>query len=275
MQKSEIDNIYITMNEIGENIWAEPNEYYGILICTESKYAEMLISKGTLKLNTPLSWVNCAKTDGDGRGDILEGAFASCFPSEINAIANYHRKYCDVYGELVNGLMYFRRERTMNLPCFCFLQVSLDFFECPKNTGVQKITGYIPAKYFMDFADKKEQPSIVYINNFSEFRVMFKKKLSEIGVKEDEIIIERINYLPKKIPFQCPGESPNELKVKDSWFDYQHEGRIVLNIDDPILLSYFNKNTIDIGTLKDIAEKKDIYLSDGMGIEKIVNIIKK
>ena len=264
-------------------MWANPNELFGILICTKSEYAETLISKGTMKLNTPLSWVDHSKKYGNGRGDLLEGAFAACNPFSIQKVIEYHSSYYDVYGEIINDLVYFRRKRTMNLPCFCFFILMQDIFECPKNTGIQDITGKIPAEYFRDFADKKEyediqklpkkdQPSIVYIKNFPEFRSKLENKLSEIGVKKHEIIIEQIKYENKKIPFHCIGVTRKELSLKDTTFSHQREGRIILNIDDPILLNYFSKNTIEIGTLAGIAEKKDRYLYGGMRIELTADI---
>ncbi len=224
-------------------IWGKPNELFAILRCTNKKYAKQLVDLGSIKFNTPKSWVKEEKEKGKGRGDILEGVFAACDILDVEGIIFYSQQYNDVYVEIIDGLTYFRRKQTMYLPCYCFFFLRQGQFKLPNQEGVQKLTTKISGRYFRDFADnlKEEEianleedkkPAIVLIHDIDEFIHRVTQKLISIGVKQSEIMLELIEYENKKVPFYCTADSPKELKLKDNSFSYQQEGRIIVNTDD-------------------------------------------
>ncbi len=266
-------------------MWDKPNELYAILRCTNVKYARKLVELGSIKFNTPASWVEAEKKSGKGRGDVLEGTFAACHPLDIENIIIYSNQYEDVYGETIGGLTYFRRKRTMKLPCYCFYLLKQDSFEVPQKPGKQKITTIIPGEYFRDFADNfsKEQvlalpeierPAVVVISDIDQFLGRIHRKLLSIGVKKSEIILEIIEYADKKVPHYCKKESPKELKLKDEYFKHQVEGRLIINTEDQSVLDYLKSNPIEIGSIEDIAKKADGYIDQGALVEMSADIYK-
>lgn len=266
-------------------MWANPNEFYAILRCTNIKYAKKLMDFGSIKFNTAEEWVKQEKEYGKGRGDILEGTFAACNPLDIKNVIRYSKEYNDVYGETIDGLTYFRRKRTMGLPCYCFYLLKQELFECPNKEGKQKISGIIPGKYFRDFIGNRteedilklpteEQPSIVLISDCKKFIEMIKQKLMSFGLKEYEILYETIEYGDKRSAFYYNGKSPKELKLKDNYFSHQAEGRIIINTDNTSIKQYLINNPIEIGCINEISQKKDIYLKDGVLIDMTVNVYK-
>ena len=259
-------------------MWHKPNDLYAILRCTNVKFAKKLVDLGSIKFNTPESWAKAEKESGKGRGDVLEGTFAACHPLDIEDVISYSNQYKDVFGETINGLTYFRRKRTMKLPCYCFYLLKQSSFETPQTAGKQKISTIIPSEYFRDFADnlskeevlslsEEERPAIVVINNIDQFLAMVRSKLLSIGVKNSEIIFELIEYADKSVPHYCTKESPKELKLKDKYFQHQSEGRIIINTDNQSVIDYLDKNSIDIGTIETIAKRADVYLNQGVLIE--------
>ncbi|NMA82730.1 MAG: hypothetical protein GX962_02575 [Epulopiscium sp.] len=267
------------------NIWAKPNDLFAILRCTNKKYAKRLVKLGSIKFNTPKSWVEEEKEKGKGRGDILEGVFAACNMLDVEGIISYSQQYNDVYGEIIDGLTYFRRKRTMDLPCYCFFLLRQGLFELPSQEGVQKLSAEISGRYFRDFADnlKEEEiadleedkkPAIVLIHDIDEFIHRVIQKLISMGVKQSEIMLELIEYENKKVPFYCTANSPKELKLKDNSFSYQEEGRIIVNTDNHKIKEYLNNNPIQIGPLNDIAQMEEVYLYEGAIVEMTADVYK-
>lgn len=256
-------------------MWSKPNEFYGIMRCTNVKYAGQLIKRGSIKFNTPQAWVEDGIKNGDGRGDLLEGTFAACSKSDVELIKSYMEKYDDVYKETIGEVTYFRRERTMNLPCYCFFLLKLDLFECPEKEGRQRIKGEISGKYFKDFASDLskeeneqlqdyEKPSFVFIQDMDMFIKMICKELKRLGLDDNEIMIENIEYCDKSTEHYCKADSPKELKLKPNRFSYQSEGRIIVNTDKSSILEYLYKNPIEIGSIDNISERVDGYFPEGM-----------
>ena len=180
-----------------------------------------------------------------------------------------------MYGKTLNDLTYFRRKRTMKLPCYCFYLLKQSSFETPKKVGKQKISTTISSDYFREFANnlskedvhmliEEERPAIVVINNIDQFLMMIRNKLLPIGAKESEILFEIIEYVDKMIPHYCAKDSPKELKLKDRYFQHQSEGRIIVNTNNKSVIDYLNKNPIEIGTIETIAKRADIYLDQGV-----------
>lgn len=266
-------------------MWERPNDYEIIMRCTNRKHGKLLLEKGSVKFNTPQSWVEEELKNGKGRGDILEGTFAACYYLNVKEIIKYSKMFDDVYGETRNELTYFRRKRTMQLMCYCFYILRREMFKCPKKEGIQDISTVIPGSYFRDFAgnkfddeinrmDDKEKPSVVVMNDGGEFIKRIYNKLLKMGLQENEILLELVEYQDKNIDHYCTAQSPRELKIKPLDFKHQAEGRIIINTDKKDILEYLRINAIEIGSIEDIAQKSDEYLSDGIEVKMTVNIYK-
>lgn len=264
-------------------MWINPNEFYAIMRCTNVKFANKLVDNGSIKFNTPESWVREEVKTGKGRGDRLEGVFAACDLLDLESVIAYSQKYNDVVGETIDGLTYFRRKRTMSLPCYCFFLLKQGLFECPSKKGKQKIKTTIPGLYFKDFADnlsnesimnltEEEKPAIVLISDPDKFISIIKQKLISLGIKDTEIMVEIMEYQDLKTSFYCKSDSPKELKLKDKYFSYQAEGRIIINTNNNLIKEYLNNNPIEIGDLLDIAQLNQVYLKDGALVEMNVDI---
>ncbi|MNW33000.1 hypothetical protein D3C74_99540 [compost metagenome] len=48
--------------------WAKPNNFSAAFRLTSSKYADAFVDTGSIKFNTPQSWIDYSKKYGDGRG---------------------------------------------------------------------------------------------------------------------------------------------------------------------------------------------------------------
>ncbi|MGL5694206.1 MAG: hypothetical protein ACRCXA_09015 [Peptostreptococcaceae bacterium] len=265
-------------------MWDNPNEVYTIMRNTTVEYANTLIEEGAIKFNTPHSWVEYGRKYGKGRGDVFEGTFAACHQTNIEDFNKYNRMYDDVETEVRGQMVYFRRKRTMNLPCYCFYLVKTSSFGLPKGGGIQKIFGEIDSKYFKDFVDHKsiediekmeikERPSLVVVNNPKKFIGMVVKALTSLGIKESEIMVEIAEYQDKYTEHHCKAESPKELKIKPKEFKHQQEGRIIINTDNDEIKRFLSENIIKIGSIKDISKKSDTYFIDGIKIEMTANIV--
>lgn len=263
-------------------MWDKPNEVYIIMRNTTIEYANTLIEEGAIKFNTPYSW---AEYGVKGRGDIFEGTFAACHQTNIEDFNKYNNKYDDVETEVRGQMVYFRRRRTMNLPCYCFYLVKTANFDLPKKEGMQKISYEIGSKYFKDFVDHKsiediekmeikKRPSLVVVHNPKEFIDRVVNTLISIGVKESEIMIEIVEYQDKGLEHYCRGKSPKELKIKPKEFKHQQEGRIIINTDNDEIKRFLHDNIIEIGSIKDISKKSDTYFNDGIKVEMTANIVK-
>lgn len=266
-------------------MWEKPNQFFAILRCTSADFARRLVNFGSIKFNTPQSWVEEEKQNGKGRGDFLEGAFAACDVLDIESVIANSQLYDDVYGETINGLTYFRRRRTMGLPCYCFFMLRQSLFKLPVKEGKQKISAEIPGEYFRDFADniskdkaiiipEKDRPAMVVICDADKFIDMIRQKLISIGVKESEIMLEMVEYVNKKTPYYCKANSPRELKLKGEDFSYQEEGRIIVNTNNNSIKDHLNNNPIEIGSLKGIAKNVEVYLYEGALVEMTVDVYK-
>ena len=58
--------------------WARPNDFFVACRLTSSKYADSFLDTGSIKFNTPQSWIDYSKKYGDGRGDGYEGTLVFC-----------------------------------------------------------------------------------------------------------------------------------------------------------------------------------------------------
>ncbi len=116
----------------------DPNGFSAIFRCTSSKYAHDFITKGAIKFNTPDSWVREAMKNGEGRGDLLEGSIAGCHMSDLSYLIELDKKYplSNTIRFPVNDIIYFKRKKTMKIPCFCYYELKNSMFNCPNDTGI-------------------------------------------------------------------------------------------------------------------------------------------
>lgn len=259
--------------------WLNPNAIYEDIVSLKRKFAQNFLTKGTIKFSTPASWVEYAFNNATGRGDILEGSYAA-YPYDSNVrkfILENQNPDSDVVPILYknSNLLHLKHRESMQLPCYCFYMFKLKQFTIQRNRGKLEAKATIPARYFRGLEDgrnwlteneldKGEQLVSVIVENHEEFIKRIKSALNEIGVSNNEIIIRPIKYYELDKPYCKRRQHPMELFVKDKQFEDQSEGRIVIHTKNKEAERYLRENTIDIGSIEDIAYLDDHYYSGGM-----------
>lgn len=256
-----------------------------VLRCTTLEFAKDLVNLGQIKFSTPKSWEQYGK---QGRGDIYEGTLAyssKFYPSQYEKLIAKYSNTCTY--ELPNRIL-IKNRRDMQLPCICFYGLKTDAFPPPQNEGRNRISTYIDAKYFRDFADNaspaeiaalppKKQPAIAVIKDWAEFVRRLKAKLNSIGVPDECILVSPVQYFDftpystddSWVDLNCT--PPKELFVKSKQdFEYQNELRIVIDTDDPTILDLLS-NPIEIGNLSDIAAVAEGYHPEGIEVTATFN----
>lgn len=265
--------------------WKNPNDLILVLRCTTLEFAKDLVNLGQIKFSTPKSWEQYGK---QGRGDIYEGTLAyssKFYPSQYEKLIAKYSNTCTY--ELPNRIL-IKNRRDMQLPCICFYGLKTDAFPPPQNEGRNRISTYIDAKYFRDFADNaspaeiaalppKKQPAIAAIKDWAEFVRRLKAKLNSIGVPDECILVSPVQYFDFSpystddswVDLNCT--HPKELFVKSKQdFEYQNELRIVIDTDDPTILDLLS-NPIEIGNLSDIAAVAEGYHPEGIEVTATFN----
>jgi hypothetical protein len=265
-----------------ETKWENPNAFFLTIRCMEKRYADSFIDHGCLKFNTPRSWEEYAE---EGRGDVYEGTLA--FYSKTYPFQGLLKdKYSGAYQYKLSERILLKNHRDMNLPCLCFYTAKLSDFVVPSKEGVQKINSEIAGKYFRDFADHMtqeeaeklakedpdKQPAMVVIQDFDKFFIRLKKKLLELGIKEEQILAQQVCYenfdkygkIGSYMDFNM--KRPYELFVKSDKFKHQNELRVIIDTDNPEQLKIF-ESPINIGNLSDIAKKSVGYHPAGIIVE--------
>ena len=265
--------------------WKNPNDLILVLRCTTLEFAKDLVNLGQIKFSTPKSWEQYGK---QGRGDIYEGTLAyssKFYPSQYEKLIAKYSNTCTY--ELPNRIL-IKNRRDMQLPCICFYGLKTDAFPPPQNEGRNRISTYIDAKYFRDFADNaspaeiaalppKKQPAIAVIKDWAEFVRRLKAKLNSIGVPDECILVSPVQYFDftpystddSWVDLNCT--PPKELFVKSKQdFESQNELRIVIDTDDPTILDLLS-NPIEIGNLSDIAAVAEGYHPEGIEVTATFN----
>ncbi len=269
-----------------EPYWQFPNNIISVFRCTEVQYADEFLKNGSIKFNSPNSWVKYAKEQKEGRGDLLEGIFAYYTINDIENLVRLNNKYeindkkNQLIRERIGDKVYLKLKRSMELPCYCFYLLSMDKFPCPKNTGEMFIEHTMPPSHFRDFADLKtmeqakllpleKQPSVIWITNFDEFIIRLTNKLCSLGINKEEILIKKVRYIDynKYSWIDFLNSPPMELADKSSRFENQNEGRIIVNTNNERLRQQLLKEPISIGRMSDISQKFDKYCYDGVKIK--------
>lgn len=246
--------------------------------CTTRNYAEKFIKTGNIRFGNPSEWIDYYKKNGDGRGDLLEGSFASSDIYDDNLVNTFKSLRTNVtfIKDERTGHFYFQSQDVLKLRTFCVFGLNTSLF--PKSLeGEDKNiypTGNISKQYFEDFWDKtkeeteqlpdEQKPVLLIIKNPHEFFERLRQSLYKLGFKKNDFIIQPVFYMDKHQQFLVNAPMPHELFFKDNKFNYQSEIRVVLTPHNPDLIKQLNdKNGIlDIGCMQDIAEVQKYYFSD-------------
>ncbi len=278
--------------------WKNSDQIFAVFRLTSSKYADDFINKGSIKLNEPQSWIDYWKKYGNGRGDGYEGTIAFCSVHDCNSVIELNQKYDSdcilktnlrpLTKEFIGHRLLLKDKRSLQLPCFCFYIMKHSLFPCPDSAGKHRVSAHISASYFRDFSDHlspediknrplEDQPALIIIDSFDEFKVRLYKTLKSIGLEDTEILIGKVTYFD----FEAYGNDgwrdfgqkyPYELLVKNTSFKEQSEARIIIITKKSEIIKRLNDAPIELGCMKDIAQVHKGYLHGGIRVEMTVDI---
>lgn len=252
-------------------------ETLALFRCTEKQYADSLCTTGNMKFNTPQYWIELEKKEGKGRGDSLEGVYAASHYLDVKTLIESNSLRENIQREANSNIIYFRSNDILNLPCFCLFGLNNIAFSEEKidEKGIKRNISYVTKQYFYDFSNnstkdsietlpESRRPVLVLIRNPKLFIERVKTYFIDRGFKNEEILIQPVEYLNKKEPFISTRTFPNELFLKDITFSYQSEIRIVINTKNQTILQDMAQrdNIINIGNISDIASVEEFYYDD-------------
>ncbi|WP_300349148.1 hypothetical protein [Clostridium sp.] len=250
---------------------------------TNKKYAQDFLDSGKLKFGNPQEWIEAWEKEGSGRGDLLEGSFASIasiMKQDYIRKSKLYRLSRSNTIEMIdsrNGHIHFKSQDVLNLPTCCFFGLNDNMFThmSKGEDGEKYPSGKIKKSYFKDFAksldketykncSEEERPALIIINNPMEFRRRFINYFISNGLKPEEIFYAPVEYVDKDEEFFIESSMPTELFTKDIKFSNQSEIRIVLNTKNKNFLKMLNKSNgiIELGNMSDIARIEDYYFED-------------
>lgn len=245
--------------------------------CTERQYADAFCATGNMKFNTPQYWIDLEKSEGKGRGDLLEGMYLMTNMLDVKTILENKNIRKNAKSEIIDSNIYFRSDDTVDLPCYCLFSLYNTHFseESIDKKGNKHHYYKVKKQYFHDFSDNNtkesiknlpegKRPALVMILDPTEFFERVRTYFEKLGVKREEILLNPVEYLNKKEPFVSTKKFPGELFLKDNSFSYQNEVRIVINTSNNNVLQELKKNNyiVNIGSLEDIASVEDFYYDD-------------
>lgn len=257
------------MNKIENIFW--------LFRCTEYQYAKSFLDNGCIKLNTPKSWIELEKSEGKGRGDLLEGIFAFTKFYDVNNVMSFKDQRQNTICESINGNVYMRSKDVLDLPCFCLFGLTDTSFKNNyfPETNVWATTTTIGTNYFGDFykhetresimsLPKHERPVVVIIQSPNKFFNKIYDFFESIGISKNEVLIKKVDYINKSIPFIIRDNFPQEIFVKDTTFKHQSEIRIAINTKNKEALHKLSQSNyiVNIGSLKEFAIIHEYYLED-------------
>ncbi len=247
--------------------------------CTTLEYAKKFLETGNIRFSLPKEWIDFCRKYGAGRGDLLEGAFASIKELDERPINFYKTLRPNVIVEKnpVGGFYFFQSEDILKMRTFCLFGLNDNMFSKKSRAEDHKIYpwGEISKKYFRDlfpdvtkdnyaFLQPSDKPVLLMIHNPHEFFQRIRKCLYKLGLKENEFIISPVSYVNKYEQFLIGEPMPKELFIKDLFFKDQSEIRIVITTTRKKIIDKINKSDgiFDIGPMKDIASYQEYYFKD-------------
>lgn len=246
---------------------------------TNKKYAKDFLEYGKLRFGKPQEWIDDWKKEGSGRGDLLEGSFASVIKPDCRQ-AHFYKLFRTNTIEVIdprNNHIHFQSKDVLNLPTCCFFGLNDYMFRTMEKAedGDEYPSGKIKKSYFKDFAksldkiayencQEDEKPALIMINNPQEFGKRFESYFIKNGVELSEVLYSPVTYLDKGKEFLIEGCAPNELFTKDDKFSNQSEIRIVLNTKNKRFLKKLNESNgiVELGNMSDIASIEGYYFED-------------
>lgn len=244
--------------------------------CIPRKYAEEFL-KGKIKFSKPINWIKIEEEGNKGQGDVLEGVFLSTDSNDKSKFINNLKKDETLNYFQKDNLIYFRNKKSLDLYSLCLYGLSSNMFtrETTDRFGEKHHIATITKDYFSAFNSVKnekdyfelsfeERPSVIFITNPHAFFEKIKTFFINLGVEKDNIIIHPVEYVDYSKSFISFVPSPVELFLKDKYFAYQSEIRIVINSKSSKLIEYMEKENwiIDIGDISQYASIYDNYFHD-------------
>ncbi|MFR0778768.1 MAG: hypothetical protein ACLSH8_04090 [Zhenhengia sp.] len=256
-----------------------------LMRCMPSSEVKDFIKTGAIQFSYPDRWVNL----DEGRGDYREGVYAFI---QFDDVANAYRlgtKFNDVERFTKNGVVHCRRRSVMKLPTYCLYSFKAEQFAYPNKAGLHPVEASITDSYFKDFhfSNSNDPMKSVIIHKPDAFFDALKTSLINLGVKEEEILIQEVNYRPLDFDsysskgytwLEVPEPSPYELFSKDSnRFKIQEELRIVINTSDPRIIHRLTDypNPIFLGDMSSYSQSLEDYPLDGLVIKGTGVIVEK
>jgi hypothetical protein len=253
------------------------DQLFWLFRCTENQYANSFCKEGTIKLNAPKYWIDLEKEEGKGRGDVLEGVYASFSFLDTDNILYYRNFRNNVSGHTVDNVTYLRSNDVLELPSFCLYGIYDQSFQMryfPETQKWAKVT-YVTRDYFRDFSkyetraeiellSEEKRPVLVIIQSPNKFFERIYNYFEKIGISRNEVLVQPVKYMDKSTPFIVKDIFPSELFLKDKSFQHQSELRIVIKTKNVKALKKLRDTNyiINIGNLTDITEVYSYYLDD-------------
>ena len=254
--------------------------------CLPKRYALDFI-KGKIKFGQPDNWIKEEEKGNKGRGDLLEGVMFSTTLDDNTSFINNIKSNVNFENFSSNNLLYFRNKHVRDLYCLCLYSLNDNVFTNKEidRFGEEHMIAKVSYDYFLSFSynstkenyfelDENDRQTVIFISNPKEFSKRIRSFFKKFDVSENDILIYPVNYIDLKIPFFIDVLSPLELFVKDQYYKYQSEYRVVINSINLDLINYLKENNgvIDIGDISDIAYIHDYYFND-LILEKRNNVI--
>jgi hypothetical protein len=138
------------------------NNILWLIRCTKYEYAKQFLDEGIIKFNTPFNWIELEKSEGKGRGDILEGIYATSPIHDFNKKIILQKLRKNVISEQFQGNTFFRVSTILDIPCFSLFVLSDSSFSNNFFTETNKfaVTTKLITKYFNDFSNYKTRAEI-------------------------------------------------------------------------------------------------------------------
>lgn len=244
--------------------------------CIEKKYANDFL-KGKIRFSQPKNWIEAEINGNKGLGDSLEGVFFSTHKDDPSTLVTKLKSNPNINHFEYNNNIYFRRNEIENLFCLCFYGVNENKF----NEKITDLYGkthdmlIVNQDYFKDFSKKitkeqylemeeSEKPVVLFIMNARKIIEKIQTFFENMGVEKNDIIIRPVEYMDKNVNMISFLPYPNEIFLKDNYYNNQSELRIVINSKNARFINYMktHNNIIDIGDIQDFVKLHDFYFED-------------
>lgn len=244
------------------------------LVCIKKKYADSFIKHGTIRFAKPSEWI----PDGTSRGDHLEGVYASRYVDDV-AMREPLRRLRKQSAEMrIGDLYYYKSGFICGMRAYCMYSL----YDTSLRTNTKRSqdhqfhkVGKVSKEYFKNLfpqwdeqkyneTDDDDKPMVLILHPDRFIKKMI-TALKGIGIKQDEILFQPIQYFDYKADPFVINPPMFELFYKDRAYCNQHEVRVVINTQRKAIQEYFNKNNglVNLGAIDDtIATISEFYFDD-------------